>query len=128
MARLTQGTPARRATRRICSFALLAALGVALLSAVPVSAAPPGEERGGEVLGRATRSAAPTSPAVAAAVPTGFSDTAVWSGLSLPTAIAFAPGGKVFVGEKGGTVKVFDSLSDSSPTVVVDLHPQVQDY
>jgi PKD repeat protein len=38
------------------------------------------------------------------------------------------PGGKVFVGEKGGIVKVFDSLSDSSPTQVVDLHPQVQDY
>jgi glucose/arabinose dehydrogenase len=128
MTRPTGGNPVRRAFRRTCSLALPVALGVALLAAAPVSAAPPGEERGGEVLGRATRSAAPTSPAVVAAVPTGFSDTAVWSGLSLPTAIAFASGGKVFVGEKGGTVKVFDSLSDSSPTQVVDLHPQVQDY
>jgi hypothetical protein len=103
-------------------------LGIALFSAAPVSAAAarPGDR--GEVLGRATRSAAPTSPAALAAVPTGFTDTAVWSGLTLPTAIAFAPGGKVFVGEKGGIVKVFDSLSDSSPTQVVDLHPQVQDY
>jgi PKD repeat protein len=105
------------------------ALGVALLAAAPVSAAPPGEERGGEVLGRATRSAAPTSPAVTAAVPTGFSDTAVFTGLTLPTAIAFAPGGgKVFVGEKGGIVKVFDSLTDATATQVVDLHPQVQDF
>jgi glucose/arabinose dehydrogenase len=128
MARLTGGNPARWATRRICSFALPVALGVALLSAAPVSAAPPGQERGGEVLGKATQSAAPTSPAVAAAVPTGFSDTLVWSGLTLPTAIAFVPGGKVFVGEKGGIVKVFDSLSDPSPTQVVDLHSQVQDY
>ena len=127
MTRLTRGNPARRTARRICSFALLVALGVALLSPAPVAAAPP-PDRGGEVLGRATRSAAPTSPAVAAAVPSGFSDVAVWSGLTLPTAIAFAPGGKVFVGEKGGIVKVFDSPADPTPTQVVDLHPQVQDF
>jgi glucose/arabinose dehydrogenase len=65
---------------------------------------------------------------VTAAVPTGFSDNEVWTGLNLPTAIAFAPGGKVFVGEKGGIVKVFDSTSDPSSTQVVDLHPQVQDF
>jgi glucose/arabinose dehydrogenase len=127
MTRLTGGNPARRTARRICSFALPVALGVALLAAAPVAAAPP-PDRGGEVLGRATRSAAPTSPAVAAAVPSGFSDTAVWSGLTLPTAIAFAPGGKVFVGEKGGIVKVFDSPADPTPTQVVDLHAQVQDF
>jgi glucose/arabinose dehydrogenase len=99
------------------------------LAAVPASAAPPVAERHGEILGPATRSSAPTSPAVsAAAVPTGFTDVAVWSGLTLPTAIAFAPGGKVFVGEKGGTVKVFDSLADTTATQVVDLHPQVQDF
>jgi len=106
---------------------VLLVLALSALAAVPASAAPP-PERHGEVLGPATRSSAPTSPAVTAAVPSGFSDTVVFSGLSLPTAIAFAPGGKVFVGEKGGIVKVFDSLSDSSPTQVVDLHPQVQDY
>jgi PKD repeat protein len=127
MARLTGMGSGSVATRRICSLALPVVLGIALFSAAPVSAAArPGDR--GEVLGRATRSAAPTSPAALAAVPTGFTDTAVWSGLTLPTAIAFAPGGKVFVGEKGGIVKVFDSLSDSSPTQVVDLHPQVQDY
>src|SRR5262245_35030664 len=81
------------------------------LAAAPASAAPPPERRG-EVLGPATRSSAPTSPAAAAAVPSGFSDTAVFTGLTLPTAIAFAPGGKVFVGEKSGIVKVFDSTSD----------------
>jgi hypothetical protein len=82
----------------------------------------------GEVLGRATRSTAPTSPAAVAAVPTGFTDSAVWSGLTLPTAIAFGPGGKVFVGEKGGIVKVFDSPSDPTPTQVVDLRARVQDF
>jgi glucose/arabinose dehydrogenase len=103
---------------------LVALLG-SLLTAHPVAAA---ANHGGEVLGPATRSAAPTSPAVTAAVPTGFSDSAVWTGLNLPTAIAFAPGGKVFVGEKGGIVKVFDSTSDPSSTQVVDLHPRVQDF
>ena len=115
--------------RRICSLALPVVLGIALFSAAPVSAAAatrPGDR--GEVLGRATRSAAPTSPAALAAVPTGFTDTAVWSGLTLPTAIAFAPGGKVFVGEKGGIVKVFDSTSDPTPTQVVDLQTRVQDF
>jgi glucose/arabinose dehydrogenase len=114
----------RRHLASVCLFALLMTL---LSAAVPASAAPRPDGRG-EVLGPATRSTAPTSPAVAAAVPSGFSDTAVWSGLTLPTAIAFAPGGKVFVGEKGGTVKVFDSLADATPATVVDLHPQVQDY
>jgi PKD repeat protein len=127
MTQLTGGNPVSRTARRICSFALLVPFGATLLSAAPVAAAPP-PNRGGEVLGRATLSAAPTSPAVAAAVPSGFSDVAVWSGLTLPTAIAFAPGGKVFVGEKGGIVKVFDSPADPTPTQVVDLHPQVQDF
>jgi glucose/arabinose dehydrogenase len=115
--------------RRPGPFRLLALLVMLLspLAAAPASAAPT-PERHGEVLGPATRSSAPTSPAVTAAVPSGFSDVAVWSGLTLPTAIAFAPGGKVFVGEKGGIVKVFDSLSDATPTQVVDLHPQVQDF
>ena len=108
------------------SVAILAIVVIALL---PVSASAevrPGDR--GEVLGRATRSTAPTSPAAVAAVPTGFTDSAVWSGLTLPTAIAFGPGGKVFVGEKGGIVKVFDSIADPTPTQVVDLRTRVQDF
>ena len=127
MTRLAGGNPARRTARRTGSLVLLVALGVALLSAAPVSAAPPPPERGGEVLGRATRSAAPTSPAAAAAVPAGFADSPVFSGLTFPTAIAFALGGKVFVGEKSGIVKVFDSPSDTTATQVVDLRTQVYD-
>ena len=52
----------------------------------------------------------------------------MWSGLTLPTAIAFAPGGKVFVGEKSGILKVFDSLTDPTPTQAVHLRTQVQDF
>ena len=114
----------RRHLASVCLFALL----MTLLSAAGPAAAAPRPDGRGEVLGPATRSSAPTSPAVAAAVPSGFSDTLVFGGLNHPTAIAFAPGGKVFVGEKGGIVKVFDSLADTTPTQVVDLHPQVQDY
>jgi glucose/arabinose dehydrogenase len=118
-------SPARRGARNAAALVSLLVVAGLLLVAAPASAA---GGRAGEVLGPATRSSAPTSPAVTAAVPSGFSDTAVWSGLTLPTAIAFAPGGKVFVGEKGGIVKVFDSPADPTPTQVVDLHPAVQDF
>ena len=77
MARLTGMGSGSVATRRICSLALPVVLGIALFSAAPVSAAAarPGDR--GEVLGRATRSAALTSPAALAAVPTGFTDNLV---------------------------------------------------
>ncbi|MFJ8914186.1 PQQ-dependent sugar dehydrogenase [Amycolatopsis sp. NPDC102389] len=68
-----------------------------------------------------------TTPAEAA-VPTGFTDTVVIGGLSSPTATAFAPDGRVFVAEKSGLVKVFDSLADPTATVFADLRPQTQDF
>ena len=43
-----------------------------------------------------------TPPAEAATLPQGFTDETVWSGLTNPVNIEFAPDGKVFVGEKGG--------------------------
>jgi glucose/arabinose dehydrogenase len=63
-----------------------------------------------------------------AAVPSGFTDTAVISGLSSPTNAVFAPDGRVFVSEKSGLVKTFDSLTDTTATVTADLRPQVQDF
>jgi glucose/arabinose dehydrogenase len=68
-----------------------------------------------------------STPAVAA-VPADFADTAVISGLTLPTNAAFAPDGRVFVAEKSGLVKVFDSPSDTTATVFADLRPQTQDF
>ena len=44
------------------------------------------------------------------AVPAGFADTVAISGLNQPTDMAFAPDGRVFVSEKSGLIKVFDSL------------------
>ena len=67
-------------------------------------------------------------PAPAASVPLGFQDSVVFSGLTNPTAIRFATDGRVFVAEKSGLLKVFDSLANSTPTTVVDLRDQVDDY
>ena len=49
--------------------------------------------------------------APAATTPSGFQETVVFSGLINPTAVRFASDGRVFVAEKRGIIKVFDSLS-----------------
>jgi glucose/arabinose dehydrogenase len=60
--------------------------------------------------------------------PSGFSDLVAISGLVEPTTVAFAADGRVFVGEKSGLVKVFDSLSDATPTVFADLRTNVHNF
>ncbi len=60
-----------------------------------------------------------------AAVPAGFRDFTVMTGLTTPTTIEFADDGRVFVAEKRGIVKVFDSLTDTTPTVFADLRTNV---
>jgi glucose/arabinose dehydrogenase len=76
----------------------------------------------GEVFGRGpTTSGAPTLPA-------GFEDRVVWSGFTAPTVIQFARDGRIFVGEKSGVIKVFDSLFDPAPTVFADLSMNAHDY
>ena len=68
------------------------------------------------------------SPSRVPSLPAGFHDNVAFSGLSFPTAVRFAPDGRVFVAEKSGLVKVFDSLGDTTPTVVADLRTEVDDY
>ena len=58
-------------------------------------------------------------------LPAGFRDKAVLLGLDEPTNLAFAPDGKVFVTEKGGTIQVFDSIDDPEPTLFADLNVNV---
>lgn len=58
-------------------------------------------------------------------VPAGFNEYVVYEGLDKPTALAFAPDGRVFVAEKRGIVKVFDGVLDDSPSVLVDLRTNV---
>jgi PKD repeat protein len=64
----------------------------------------------------------------AAVYPPGFSERTAFSGLTNPTAIRFASDGRVFVAEKSGLVKVFDSLSDPQPQVFADLRTQVHNF
>ncbi|MDQ1508162.1 MAG: hypothetical protein QOG50_6 [Actinomycetota bacterium] len=75
--------------------------------------------------GNAVRS---QTSADAATTPAGFADVAVWSGLTLPTAIAFAADGRVFVAEKSGVIKLFASRSARQPTVFADLSPKVDSF
>ena len=69
-----------------------------------------------------------TDPAVASTLPTGFRDSVVLSGLTNPTVLQFAPDGRIFVGQKNGVIKVFQSLTDTSPVTVADLSAKVDDY
>ena len=72
----------------------------------------------------ATSLLAPLPPARAAEVAPGFQDTVELTGLKLPTNVAFAPDGRVFVNEKRGVIKVFDGLGDTTPDVVADLRTE----
>jgi glucose/arabinose dehydrogenase len=70
---------------------------------------------------------APTA-AQAATLPAGFSESVVFTGLTNPTVVRFAPDGRVFVAEKRGVIKVFDSLTDTTPTTFADLNVNVYNF
>jgi glucose/arabinose dehydrogenase len=57
-----------------------------------------------------------------------FIERTVFSGLTNPTAIEFASDGRVFVAEKSGLIKVFDNLTDTTPTVFADLRTNVHNF
>ncbi|MEW9549428.1 LamG-like jellyroll fold domain-containing protein [Nonomuraea sp. NPDC050783] len=64
----------------------------------------------------------------ARALPASFQKQAVLSGLDHPTNVEFAADGRVFVAEKNGLIKVFDSLSDTTPSTYADLRTQVHNF
>jgi glucose/arabinose dehydrogenase len=64
----------------------------------------------------------------AVALPTGFQESVVWSGLTNPTNIEFAADGRIFVAEKSGIIKVFDNEADQTPSVFADLSTNVHDF
>ena len=64
----------------------------------------------------------------AAALASGFSDVTVFTGFTEPSKVQFAADGRVFVAEKGGLIKVFSSLSATTPTIYADLRSEVDDY
>jgi glucose/arabinose dehydrogenase len=49
----------------------------------------------------------------------------ITSGVYQPTQIEFGGDGRIVVGEKAGTVKIFDSAADTSPTLAIDLRDRV---
>jgi glucose/arabinose dehydrogenase len=70
-----------------------------------------------------------TGPAAqAATLPAGFQESTVISGLASPTVVRFAADGRVFVAEKRGVVRVYDSLTDTSPDVFADLRTNVYNF
>jgi glucose/arabinose dehydrogenase len=80
------------------------------------------------VLASLTTVALQVAPAQAATLPPGFRETVVFSGLTQPTAVRFASDGRVFVAEKRGVIKVFDSLTDTTPVVFADLNVNVYNF
>ena len=93
-----------RARRRVLTFAIAGVLATVMLAVAWPSASP------------------------ATVLPAGFQETTAITGLMQPTAFRFAPDGRVFVAEKSGLIKVFDNLSDTTPTVFADLRPQVHSF
>jgi PKD repeat protein/glucose/arabinose dehydrogenase len=69
-------------------------------------------------------------PAAAPALtlPAGFEQTTAITGLDEPTDVELAPGGRVFVAEKSGLIRTYDTLADSTPHTFADLRTQVHNY
>ncbi|MDF3065844.1 MAG: hypothetical protein K0R38_1445 [Polyangiaceae bacterium] len=68
-----------------------------------------------------------TSAALSLSTP-GFVETTVFQGLNEPTVVRFASDGRAFVAEKGGKVWIYDSLTDTTPTLFTDLASRVHDF
>ena len=70
----------------------------------------------------------PAPAARAATLPAGFQESIVFSGLVQPTVVRFSPDGRIFVAEKRGVIKVFDSLLDTAPDTFADLNVNVYNF
>jgi glucose/arabinose dehydrogenase len=115
---------------------MAAVLGVVLVSPIPTPAQAAQPQPGCQA--GFLQAAPPTTseqcvapgggPQVPAAVPVGFQESVVLSGLVNPTAIRFAADGRVFVAEKSGNIKVFDNLADTTPTVFSALQTNVHNF
>ncbi len=70
----------------------------------------------------------PGTASSAATLPSGFQESIAFSGLTNPTVVRFARDGRVFVAEKRGVIKVFDSLADTTPDVFADLNVNVYNF
>jgi glucose/arabinose dehydrogenase len=71
--------------------------------------------------------AQPVSAAASFADP-HFREYAIFSSLDKPTTVRFAANGRAFVSEKGGVIKTYDSVTDTTPTTVADISADVMNY
>jgi glucose/arabinose dehydrogenase len=114
----------RRRTAVFACLLILASIAVPATDPTPATAANPT----GRFMGEQQVGSSGQAPAVAPVTQSGFQDTVAFSGLTFPTAIRFASDGRIFVSEKSGLIKVFDNLSDPTPTVYANLGGEVDDY
>jgi glucose/arabinose dehydrogenase/PKD repeat protein len=75
-----------------------------------------------------TLAAALPTAAGALTLPPGFEQTTAIGGLNEPTDVEVAPGGRVFIAEKSGLIRTYDTLSDPTPHTFADLRTQVHNY
>lgn len=68
------------------------------------------------------------SPAAAQTLPAGFSRVTITAGITSPTAMAFAPDGRIFVAEQLGALRVIDSGGSllPAPFVTVNTTPAIE--
>ncbi len=107
---------------------IVASSWVPLAAPRPVAAADPPTPR---FLG--PKAVGPTQPGggtiTAVGVPkAGFQDSIAIGGLTAPTAVRFSSDGRVFVIEKGGRIRVFPSLTSTTPTDFTGLQTNVDDF
>jgi hypothetical protein len=69
-----------------------------------------------------------STTAEGASAPSGFVEVTAFSGLAQPTVVRFSGDGRIFIAEKSGLIKVFDSLSDTSPSIFADLRTNVYNF
>ena len=67
------------------------------------------------------------SSAAAATLPTNFEERTVVSGLTAPTAVAWAPDGRMFVAQKEGKVRVVTAAGSLVSAPLIDISSRVND-
>lgn len=57
-----------------------------------------------------------------------FREVEVFTGLTKPTSVRFDAAGRAWVTEKAGILKEFDSVTDTTPTVILDISAETMNY
>ena len=64
----------------------------------------------------------------ATTLPPGFQEVVFADQLIQPTAVRFSPDGRIFVAEKRGVVRYFNSINDSTPRQLLDIRTNVYNF